>query len=113
MQRGDREPRQLRGDAAAPAVGAVGGQQRDAGAGRKAELHEHLLDAADQVGRALIGERSARPGERRARRIARERAQRLRADGRKGIERIGHGFLRQICHWLCLGRLVVPMFGKR
>ena len=41
MQPGDREPRQLRGDAGAPGVGAVGGEKGDAGAGRKAELHEH------------------------------------------------------------------------
>ena len=68
MQPGDRQPRQLRGDAGAPGVGAVGGEEGDAGAGRKAELHEHRLHAADQVGRAPIGDRSARPAERGARR---------------------------------------------
>ena len=33
MQPGDRKPRQLRGDAGAPGVGAVGGQEGRAGAG--------------------------------------------------------------------------------
>ncbi len=52
MQPGDREPRQLRGDAGAPGVGAVGGEERHARARLQAQLHEHLLDAADQFGGA-------------------------------------------------------------
>ncbi len=56
MQPCDRKPRQLRGYSRAPGIGAVGGQKRDAGAGRKAELHEHFLDPPDQVGRALIAD---------------------------------------------------------
>ena len=51
MQPGDRQPRQLRRDAGAPAVCAIGGEERDARAGLKPGLHEHFLDAADQVGR--------------------------------------------------------------
>ena len=68
MQPGDREPRQLRGDAGAPGVGAVGGEEGDAACPAQTELHEHVLHAADQVGRALIADRSARPAERGARR---------------------------------------------
>jgi hypothetical protein len=42
MQPGDRKPRQLRGDAGAPGVGAVGGEKRDAGAGLKAHCMNTL-----------------------------------------------------------------------
>ena len=59
-----------------------------------------------------IGERSTRPAERHPRRIARQRPQRLRAGGRKGIERIGHvssGGLSYVLSWLCLGPSAVPM----
>ena len=90
MQPGDRKPRQLRGNAGAPGVGAVGGEEGDAGAGRKAKPHEHLLHAPDQFGGAGIGDRSARPGEGRPRRIARQRPQGLFACRRKRIERIAH-----------------------
>ena len=76
------QPRQLRGDAGAPGVGAVGGEEGDARAGLQAEPHEHALDAADQFDGALIGQRSAGPGESRAAGIARQRPQRLRASRR-------------------------------
>ena len=100
MQPGDRQPRQLRGDAGAPGVGAVGGEKRDAGAGLKAESHEHGLHAPDHVGRALIGDRSARPAERGARRVARQRPQRLFARRRKRVERIAHlSSSRKFCNW--------------
>ena len=100
MQPGDRKPRQLRGDAGAPGVGAVGGEKRDAGAGRKAQLHEDALHAADHVGRAAIGDRSARPAERGALGVARQRPQRLFACRRKRVERIAHLlFSRLFCNW--------------
>ena len=107
MQPGDRQPRQLRGDAGAPAVGAVGGEKRDAGAGLKAQLHEHGLHAPDHVGRTLIGDRSARPAERGTRRVARQRPQGLFARRRKRVERIAHSFSsRKFCNWPSS----VPMF---
>ena len=110
MQPGDRKPRQLRGAAGAPGVGAVGGEKGDAGAGRKAQLHEHALDAADHVGRAAIGDRSARPAERGPLGIARQRPQRLLACRRKRVERIAHSsFSRLFCNWPS----PVPMFGQR
>jgi hypothetical protein len=90
MQPGDREPRQLRGDARAPGVGAVGGQELHARAGLQAQLHKNLLDAADQFGGAAIGERSARPAERGPIGIARQRPQCLSTDGRKRMKGIGH-----------------------
>src|SRR6266536_3485734 len=93
MQPGDGKPRQLRGDARAPSVGAVGGQESDAAARGEAELHEYALDAPDQVGRALIGDRSTRPAEGGTRRIARQRPQRLLADCWKRVERIAHSLL--------------------
>ena len=64
MQPGDGEPRQLRGDAGAPAIGAVGGQERNPRPRRQAVRHQRVLHAADQLGRALVGDRAARPGER-------------------------------------------------
>ena len=101
MQPGDRQPRQLRGDAGAPGVGAVGGEKGDAGAGDKAEFREHVLHPADQVGGALIGQRSAGPAKRRALGIARQRPQRLFACRRKCVERIAHSeFLPSFCNWL-------------
>ena len=110
MQPGDRQPRQLRGDAGAPGVGAVGGEKGDAGAGRKAQLHEDGLDAPDHVGRTAIADRSARPAERRALGVARQRPQRLLARRRKRVERIAHFlFSRLFCNWPSL----VPMFRQR
>jgi hypothetical protein len=79
VQPGDRKPRQLRGAAGAPGVGAVRGEKGDAGARRKAQLHEDTLNAPDHVGRAAIGHRSARPAERGPLGIARQRPQRLLA----------------------------------
>ena len=94
--------------AGAPGVGAVGGEKRDAGAGRKAQLHEHALHAPDHVGRAAIGDRSARPAERRPLGVARQRPQGLFARRRKRIERIAHSsFSRLFCNWPSL----VPMFA--
>src|SRR5258706_10340281 len=87
----------------------VGGEERHARARLQAQLHEYLLHPPDQFGGALVGDRSSRPAERCARGIARQRPQRLPADGRKGIERIGHVSSRRFCHLLCLGPSVVPM----
>jgi hypothetical protein len=66
MQPGDRQPRQLRGDARAQGVGTVGGEQADARAGLQMEPHQYALDASDQIGGALIADRSAGPGKGRA-----------------------------------------------
>jgi hypothetical protein len=74
MQPGQRQPRQLRSDARAP---AVGGEKSRAGARRQAERDEDVLHPPDQIDRALIGERAARPGKGCARRIARQRPQGL------------------------------------
>jgi hypothetical protein len=90
MQPGDREPRQLRGDTRAPGVGAVGGQERHPRTRLQGKLDKGLLDAADQFGDAAIGQRSAGPTERGPLGIARQRPQRLLADGRKGMKGIGH-----------------------
>ncbi len=109
MQPGDRKPQQLRGDARTPGVGAVGGEERHARARLQAELHEYFLHTPDQFGRALVGDRSVRPAECDPRRIARQRPQRLPADGRKGIQRIGHVSSSWLCRLLCLGPSVVPM----
>jgi len=88
MQIGEREPRELRGDAGAPAVGAVGGDEGYARAGREVEPHEHRLHPSDQVGRTLVGQRAARPRKCSALRIARQCPQRLHARGREGVERV-------------------------
>jgi hypothetical protein len=105
MQPGDREPRQLRGDAGAPGVGAVGGEKRDAGAGRKASCM-NTLGCARSCRSRPIGDRSARPAERRPLRVARQRPQRLLARRRKRSRAdCSSLFSRMFCNWPS----IVPM----
>src|SRR3954452_1248783 len=94
MQPGDREPRQLRSGARAIRIGTVGGKKGDARTWLQPQSHEYLLHAADQLGGAAIGDRSARPAEGDPGWVARQRQQGLSANGWKGVERVGHVFLQ-------------------
>ena len=91
MQPGDGGAAKVRGNAGAPGLVPIGSEKRDAAAAVEPCRDEHRLKAPDQVVRRAIAERAAVPGESGARGIAAERRQRLRTDGRAGIERRPHG----------------------
>ena len=91
MQPGDGGAAKVRGNAGAPGLVPIGREKRDAAAAVEPCRDEHRLKAPDQVVRRAIAERAAVPGESSARGIAAERRERLRTDGRAGIERRPHG----------------------
>jgi hypothetical protein len=83
MQRGSRQPGDLRRDGSAPGVGPIGAEQGHAGGRTRAGVHQDSLHASDPFARSSIGDRSARPTERRPRGVARESPKRLCARSRQ------------------------------
>jgi hypothetical protein len=93
MQPSGRQSGNLRRDADAPGVRSIGAQQRHARPRTRASVEQDPLHATDLFGRPPIGDRPAWPTERRPRRVAPEGPKRLRADSRRGMQRVGHAFL--------------------
>jgi hypothetical protein len=91
MQPGGGGGGKVRRHTGAPALVPVRREEGDAATAAEPCGDEHRLQAPDQIVRRMVAERAAVPGESGARGIAAERRERLRTDGRAGIERRPHG----------------------